>query len=229
MTDPIIPQRRCKKCGQTFDATPEFFHRCKSGKYGLRGDCKACHSQATIKLQQANPEHERAVSRAYYLANRERREEYRQAYRARNLDTIRQRGREWAKRNPLSPEQARIKQQKYRQRHPFTARAIGQRRRARIRKLIHDLTIQEWENCLAYFDYRCVYCGRKHNGLCQDHVVSVAAGGHYSADNIVPACPGCNTSKSSQALFDWLTGRYSFERAGAILVAIAEYFAGLEG
>lgn len=39
-----IPQKPCSKCGEMFDATPENFYRSKRGLYGLRSDCKKCHS-----------------------------------------------------------------------------------------------------------------------------------------------------------------------------------------
>jgi hypothetical protein len=54
---PIIPQKQCTKCKQCFDATPEFFHRNKTGSMGLNASCKLC-----VKL----------ASRNYYENNKER-------------------------------------------------------------------------------------------------------------------------------------------------------------
>ena len=34
--------RVCTKCGKEFPATTKYFYRNKSGKYGLRPDCKSC-------------------------------------------------------------------------------------------------------------------------------------------------------------------------------------------
>lgn len=50
MSDTIpqnIPQKQCTVCLQAFPATPEFFHRSKLGKYGLRGKCKKCVKKPT--------------------------------------------------------------------------------------------------------------------------------------------------------------------------------------
>ncbi len=41
-SDGNSPEKRCSKCGNTFPATPEFFHRDKSAKDGLVYRCKGC-------------------------------------------------------------------------------------------------------------------------------------------------------------------------------------------
>lgn len=35
----------CTKCGETLPATPEYFHRAKSCKFGIKGSCKKCQSR----------------------------------------------------------------------------------------------------------------------------------------------------------------------------------------
>ena len=46
MTDPNLPSNKtCTKCGQTFEATTEFFYRNSSGKFGLTPRCKSCVNQ----------------------------------------------------------------------------------------------------------------------------------------------------------------------------------------
>ena len=42
-TDPSITQV-CTKCGKKFPATVEYFHKNKSGKYGLKSECKECNN-----------------------------------------------------------------------------------------------------------------------------------------------------------------------------------------
>lgn len=42
MTNASIPQKRCRICGQSYPATKEYFHACKSIKDGLRNECKSC-------------------------------------------------------------------------------------------------------------------------------------------------------------------------------------------
>lgn len=46
MTDHSLPlNKTCTKCGQTFEATTEFFYRNPGGKYGLTPRCKPCVNQ----------------------------------------------------------------------------------------------------------------------------------------------------------------------------------------
>ena len=37
--------KTCTKCGETLPATTEYFHKNKTGKYGLRSRCKKCEAE----------------------------------------------------------------------------------------------------------------------------------------------------------------------------------------
>ena len=53
------------------------------------------------------------------------------------------------------------------------------------------------------------------------------AGGHYTPDNIIPACGGlggCNQSKNDSAPVEWITLKFGARKAKAILARIAIYF-----
>lgn len=67
--------------------------------------------------------------------------------------------------------------------------------------------------------FRCVYCGRtakdkgatywwgKRTGptrLAIDHVIARECGGSHSHTNLVTCCRGCNDSKGTKDLYDWL-------------------------
>lgn len=45
MTDNSVSTKTCKSCGETYPATPKYFNRKKSGKYGLMGICRLCRSK----------------------------------------------------------------------------------------------------------------------------------------------------------------------------------------
>jgi hypothetical protein len=62
----------------------------------------------------------------------------------------------------------------------------------------------EWmEMCRAY-DYRCTYCRRRVAKLVVEHVEPMSRGGENCRSNIVPACSGCNASKRSLFLLEWV-------------------------
>lgn len=48
----------------------------------------------------------------------------------------------------------------------------------------------------------CFYCGAS-GRMTIDHVVPLARGGKHEADNLVPACQSCNSSKGAKLLEEW--------------------------
>jgi 5-methylcytosine-specific restriction endonuclease McrA len=81
-------------------------------------------------------------------------------------------------------------------------RAEKHRRKARQRNLLHNLTNKQWVGAKTIFENRCAYCGSEES-LTQDHFIPVCRNGEYTANNIVPACHTCNSSKSDQDFFEW--------------------------
>lgn len=49
--------------------------------------------------------------------------------------------------------------------------------------------------------FKCAYCGGKANTA--DHVIPHSKGGRRDPDNLVAACPPCNTSKGDRTLTEW--------------------------
>ena len=49
----------------------------------------------------------------------------------------------------------------------------------------------------------CAFCGDP-NATRNDHLVSVAKGGEFIPQNVVPACQPCDDSKGSKAYRDWM-------------------------
>jgi hypothetical protein len=72
-----------------------------------------------------------------------------------------------------------------------------------------DLTIGQWVDICESWDYLCAYCGRppvtslKRPRLCMDHVVPIYRGGDHSAENVLPTCMACNSSKGQILLLEW--------------------------
>jgi 5-methylcytosine-specific restriction endonuclease McrA len=98
-------------------------------------------------------------------------------------------------------------------------------RKARIRLMKKEYTKEDWQKALEYFDNSCAYCNEKRDDLQQDHFVPVNDGGTYTPDNIVPACPPCNSSKQKIDPFEWLVVR---KRRLREYLKIEEYFESLQ-
>lgn len=79
----------------------------------------------------------------------------------------------------------------------------------------HKISIDEWEACKKYFNYRCAYCGEpfedyydeKEKDFVKEHYVNL---GSNRLDNCVPACNSCNLSKSSKEFEEWYTKEKPF-------------------
>ena len=93
------------------------------------------------------------------------------------------------------------------------------RYRSKKKHLVSTLTKEEWQEALTFFNGHCAYCL---TGLaeCQEHVKPVDKGGSYAADNIVPACLKCNSSKGNRNLKFWWKQQTFFEQSSLDLVNI---------
>jgi len=61
------------------------------------------------------------------------------------------------------------------------------------------------DQILLGWDYCCAYCRAPLDGkkATLDHVVPKAKGGLTVRQNLIPACPSCNISKSASDVLDW--------------------------
>lgn len=69
--------------------------------------------------------------------------------------------------------------------------------RARRLGLPATLTLWQWADTLAHFDYRCVYCGSVDDPTL-DHFVPLSLCGPSTVWNCVPACERCNACKGDR-------------------------------
>lgn len=99
------------------------------------------------------------------------------------------------------------------------------RRNARKQALPDTLTRDEWQNALAWWD-GCAYCGLQSDSLTLDHVIPLSSAEcpGTTADNCIPACPNCNTSKSASPVREWLERKFGLTHAANRLAIIAVYF-----
>lgn len=229
-TTPISPIKTCSKCRVAQPATTEFFGRDKTRKDGLDPQCKACArayyaaNKEKIKARAAawyaanperakererirreahkeennvraaaryaaNPEGTKARARAYYVANKEEAKRRVAAYREANLERIKEAGRAWKAANPLA------------------VRATNQKRRARKRTAEGTHTAADIERQYEAQRGRCYYCHEKVGDTYHvDHLVPLSRGGSNWPDNLVIACPHCNTAKHNKLPHEFAQG-----------------------
>lgn len=93
----MTPEKKCRKCGNVFPATLEFFYKNSGGKFGLTPRCKTCvnedNTESHKKRVEKNPEHIRK------LATEKSKRHYHS-----NLENSRKRSREHAAKTRLDPE-----------------------------------------------------------------------------------------------------------------------------
>ncbi len=88
----------------------------------------------------------------------------------------------------------------------------ARRRKRRMDRVVHDLSSEQWTALKAAW-VGCAYCGVTDKPLQRDCVLALSRGGRYTADNIVPACRSCNTSKCNDEVTGWLRRKRLDERA----------------
>mgnify|MGYP001565121146 CR=1 FL=1 len=79
----------------------------------------------------------------------------------------------------------------------YKSKYYQQAHKSRKSSVPSTLTVEEWDEILSVFGYRCAYCDTKAK-FEQDHFVPLSSGGGYTKENIVPACRTCNRRKKAR-------------------------------
>jgi 5-methylcytosine-specific restriction endonuclease McrA len=87
----------------------------------------------------------------------------------------------------------------------------ARRRKRRVDAVDNDLTAEQWAALKEAWN-GCAYCGATNGTLQRDCVMAISRGGRYTADNVVPACASCNTSKCNDEVTGWMRRKRLDER-----------------
>jgi len=82
-------------------------------------------------------------------------------------------------------------------------RRSNEARRSAENSVESDLSDEAWKRIKQTFNEECAYCGTQPDTIERDHVVPISGGGGTVPENIVPACPSCNRSKSNTQIDEW--------------------------
>lgn len=221
------PLKRCTQCGNEYPATTEYFHSDSSRFDGLHCYCKPCRKararshflnnrdailerNARAAWKENNPSKAKATRDQWQAANRERtnaqardnskkhqakRTVYVREWRAKNAEHYRAYERQYRDRNR---ERVLDNARHARQRDPLRYRAYILNRRAQ--ELIGpgvtkgDIIAQHERQ-----QGQCYWCSASvADSYHVDHFIPLNRQGLHSPDNIVIACPACNTSKGDK-------------------------------
>lgn len=206
--------KRCPRCNQTGVA----FGRNKTEPDGLSVWCKACKRDDMRQRYQASPEMRAAAqerarkqrarldlhSPEYQAKAREYSRRYSQTARGRETNRLRA-SRQYhtsphirtyhdqyeKRRREIDPE--------FRARWRFYKRQKNHQRRAVVAAAGVMYTRAEWDRLCAFYDHRCLCCGKR-RPLTVDHVVPVTKGGSNLIQNLQPLCRSCNSRKNDQTI-----------------------------
>ena len=196
-----IKYKVCSTCETKKELNAEYWHRQKGSKDGYRSQCKECRKITSKEYVAKNKEKITRYREQYYENNKEYFSEYRKQYRAKNKEYFSEYQKQY-----LQSEQGRKNH----------ARA-KQNRKARINSLPNTLTIEQYDENLDHFDYKCAYCECEltPDNHHMEHVYPISRGVYGTTkENCIPSCESCNSSKHAKTLAEWYvwTEDYSFER-----------------
>lgn len=192
--------RICSKCKR--ELALDMFTKDCTNKFGLSTLCKDCQKQQRKdrkpKIEQWVEDNQKRIKeynkqyskehvekkRAYNQANKEHFKQKRKEYEQENIDKVR--------------EQRRILRKKLKTRYK------KYEREAHERKLVFELSIEEFDEITKM---PCEYCGGYYdelNGIKFNGIDRINSSDGYTIKNSVPCCGMCNQMKMAYDLHDFL-------------------------
>jgi 5-methylcytosine-specific restriction endonuclease McrA len=179
----ILTEKKCSRCGVVKSASE--FYKARSKSTGLFSRCKECDK----KVYAQKRDKILAYQKEYYKNNREKViENSRHNYldlMTNRYEVIRQRRARYQK-TEKGRELARIQLN---------------RRRAREKGVISNLTTKDVKKLYAIQGGKCLACGVDlSKGYHIDHIVPLSKGGGLTFDNVQLLCPRCNQRKANKVI-----------------------------
>jgi 5-methylcytosine-specific restriction endonuclease McrA len=194
---------------------------------GHKSRCRECANAQSRAEYASNIENYRATRRKYVEANKEHYRELKRAHQKAHPERYAQTDRKWkAEHREAINIKARERRQKklehyceigrnsyerhaearrqysraYYKLHPEKSVAASNRRRALKLASEGSHTEKEWEELKAFYDYKCLRCGKQEPDikLTCDHIIPLTQGGSDSISNVQPLCVRCNSKKNNK-------------------------------
>lgn len=214
--------------GPWLPATTEYFCARKDRPLGIKTTCRACCRERFAEWAAKNPK-------------------YRTAYYAKHIEEEHIRNAKWRAEHPeyqtkwfaRNYDKVRARQKAYNHKYPEVGKLKDLRRRTRKRNLPYTFDRGNANTSLAYWKWKCAYCGCQLNQLSMfdniethfDHFIPLsdtrADNPGTVPNNMIPTCDKCNHSKCNHNPIEWITRKFGARKAKKIIAAIEAYFASL--
>ena len=192
--------KRCTKCGKWLVASSEYFYKKKTGKYGLRADCKECRKKYGKKYREENKEAIAEHGKKYREANKEAIAEYKKKYYEANKQAILEQCKEYREQNKEAITEYKkkhykankeAKAERYKKYYDANKEAFAERgkkyrqtpqgqvvrfnshnrRRAKKQNQGSGVTKGQWLEMMNFFEFRCAYSGKYIGGDSKDRTI----------------------------------------------------------
>lgn len=169
--------------------------RCRRGHVGAYAwysgvlRCGSCRRAQSAAFREANLESERQRQREYYRRDPEKYRARRKAW----LEANPEKANAWARAHP-----GRVREL---QRSWLEANRVKVTQRVRARHYRYDqgdLTQDQWDEIVREVNGKCLACGADKVTL--DHIVPLSRGGQHTASNVQPLCGPCNKRKFTKTI-----------------------------
>ena len=223
----------CSKCNRLLVANSMNFAKQKTCKYGFESKCKECYKkynkERKAKKEKERQEIEKNNIILYKVCTKCKKElpatteyfsvdsgkyglksqckECQKKYSSEHKEHIAEYGKQWNENN--------------RERKNELGRKAKHKRRAKLKSNGGEYTLEQWQECLEFFDYKCAYSGAEltKDNTNIEHIIPISKGGTNNIYNIVPALDTVNKSKGGKDMHEWYKEQpyYSEERLNKIL------------
>jgi 5-methylcytosine-specific restriction endonuclease McrA len=164
----------CNKCEIDKPLTDKFFRPSLTSRFGFRKDCRDCEARKARERWDADPEHGRAILRAY-------------------LDRL----------SPIRKEEKRKNNREWQDNHYSINRQHKNKAQKKREMKKKGVFVEHVDRDTVYQMHggMCGICeefiiGKFH----VDHVIPISKGGLHCYTNVQPAHPSCNLKKSAKIL-----------------------------
>ena len=189
--------KKCSKCHRVLPATNEFFAKYKRSKDGLQGYCKDCQ-----KAYNHSPQG-KASQKKYYKTHKEEKLADQKEYDNNHKEEIAARQKDYSE---THKEEKAANYKVYRQTPKGKAANKNVRhRRRQLEKKGKGFNIEQQNEMLQFFDYKCPYKGipLTDNNIHLDHIVPLSKGGEHEVWNMIPCHCSANLSKNDSNMEEW--------------------------